>query len=65
MARSLVKRFRKRRKRNSIIEMLSKIEKALPPSSVLMHPAPLVRFILFAKIFFKSLAIIMMKKSTI
>ena len=62
MARPPIKRFERRRRGNSVVEILSKEERALPPSPVLTRLAPPVRLVLVARIFPRSSASTAKKK---
>lgn len=65
MAKASIKKLKKRRRENSIVEIESKIEKTLFPSLVLKYLVPLVKLVSIARIFPKSLAIIITKMGII
>ena len=64
MARSPIMRIGRRRRGSSVVEMLSKVEMALPPSPVSTRLAPPVELVLVARILPRSLATIVMRRDT-
>lgn len=65
MARPLIKRLKKRKRKNSIIKIQSKIKKVLFSSSVLKYLVSPIRLVSVIKIFSRSLAIITKRRGII